>query len=498
MKNLVVPPTSKVLLVNLPWQKDGMWGVRAGSRWPHIKDASEGDYLPFPFFLAYASSLLRKNGIEANLIDGIAEQIPREKFLKDLSRQDFDILVAETSIPSFYSDMRLLEKISSSDIPIILCGPHPEIYKPKFLEKNTFVDFVIFGEYEFTLLDLIKTISEGKRNLSCIQGLIWRGDGGSVIKNPPRPLFDINLLPWPDRDSLPMKEYSDRPGDIPYPSVQMVASRGCPFSCNFCLWPQVLFKSKTYRTRDINDVANEMEYLVKERQFKSVYFDDDTFNVGRERISSLCGEIVKRDLHNIPWAIMAKADLMDEELLEMAKRSGLRAVKYGIESASQELVDRCGKCLDLKKAERIIRYTKSLGIKVHLTFAFGLPGETKETIRKSIDYALALAPDSLQFSIITPFPGTILFEELDREGKILTKDWSLYDGHYSCVFQPDHLSALSLEKSKQYAYKLWGDYQRRGKSLWGLIKEFFVWWRYRGFSSALRKATTYFFSSLVF
>lgn len=481
----------KVLLANFPWQKEGKWGVRAGSRWPHIKDRSENNYLPFPFFLAYAASLLRKNDIEANLIDAIAEAISEDEFLENLSRLNFDILVTETSVPSFYYDMEILKKISSMGIPVVLCGPHSEIYKPEFLAKNGYVDFVLFGEYEFTLLELIKAISQGKKDLSCIKGLIWKDDRGNAIKNSSREPFELDSLPWPYRDSLPMQRYWDLPGDIPHPSVQMVASRGCPFGCDFCLWPQVFFGGRTYRARDVNGVVDEMEYLVREKGFKSVYFDDDTFNIGKGRMIRLSEEIIRRHLHKIPWAIMAKADLMDEEILNKMKEAGLYAVKYGVESASQELVDRCGKILDLKRTERIIEYTKSLGIKVHLTFSFGLSGETKETIKSTIDYCLRLDPHSVQFSIITPFPGTALFEELDKDGRILTKNFSMYDGHYSCVFQPDNLSSADLEEAKQCAYRTWADYQRGKRGLLGDVKRFFNYWQNYGAGSAFRKAASY-------
>ncbi len=482
----------KVLLTNFPWQKEGSWGVRAGSRWPHIKDRSENNYLPFPFFLAYATSLLIKNNVEASLIDAIAEITPEGKFLEKLSVMDFDVLVTETSVPSFYHDMGVLRKISLMNIPVILCGPHPEICKPEFLAKSDFIDFILFGEYEFTLLELVKAISQGEKDLSHIKGLIWKDQDNNVVKNRFREPFELDFLPWPYRgDSLPMEKYWDLPGNIPHPSAQMVASRGCPFRCNFCLWPQAFFGSKAYRVRDVDDVVGEMEHLILKRGFKSIYFDDDTFNIGKDRMIKLCDEIIGRGLGKVPWAIMAKADLMDEEILDKMKEAGLHAVKYGVESASQELVDRCGKSLDLRKAERVIKYTKSLGINVHLTFSFGLPGETRETIKGTIDYALELDPHSVQFSIITPFPGTALFEELDKRGKILTKDFSMYDGHNSCVFQPDNLSSAELEEAKQHAYRLWADHQRQKRGALGNIKKFLKYWQNHGLGTAFRKTRSY-------
>jgi len=479
----------KILLVNLPWQKNGKWGVRAGSRWPHIKDDSEGDYLPFPFFLAYATSLLQKHGIDATLIDAIAEQIPEDKFLEKILGMDFDYLVAETSIPSFYYDLYILKKISTAGIPIILCGPNSEIYQTHFLKENEFITFVLYGEYEFTLLELVDFLQNNK-DLSKVNGLIYK-DKGIIKKNPPRSPFNIDLLPWPYRDSLPMHKYLDAPGEMLTPSVQMVASRGCPFKCQFCLWPQVIYQGHHYRFRNVKDVIDEMEYLVKRKGFKSVYFDDDTFNIGKNRMLNICEEIRKRGLDGIQWAIMARPDLMDEEILKNMKKAGVWAIKYGVESATQSLIDNIGKNMDLVKAERIIKITQDLGIKVHLTFTFGLPGETKQTIEKTIRYAINLNPFSVQFSITTPFPGTEYYENLEKKGLIVSKDLSSYDGHYQSVIRLENLSSQDLEISKQRAYRIWADHLRKKRGFWGDVKRFYAYTQGKGLYFALNKTKSY-------
>ena len=443
----------KVLLANLPWEKDGKGGVRAGSRWPHLRDDTEEGYLPFPFFLAYAAALLMENGINASIIDAIASDIKEKDFIAVVLARGIDYLVVETSVPSFYYDLNILKKISKSGISIILCGPCSESYRQEFLRENSFIDFVLCGEYEYMLLELILSLQQDME-FSKVSGLIYRKED-KVIKNSLPSPFAIDTLPWPHRSTLPMERYIDNPGHIPYPSVQMLASRGCPFGCNFCLWPQVMYQGNHYRARRIKDVVDEMEFLVKVRKFKSVYFDDDTFNIGKERMLNFCREVKRRGLQSIPWAIMARADIMDEETLLHMKEAGLAAVKYGIESSSQKLINACEKNMDLKKAEKMILFTKSLDIKTHLTFTFGLPGETKSTIEKTIDYALKLKPYSVQFSIVTPFPGTKYFEELDTKGLILNKSWDCYDGNYKSVIKLDCLDGEDLEMGRVKAYSSW-------------------------------------------
>lgn len=440
----------RVLLANLPWKSFGKTGVRAGSRWPHLKGPTEKDYLPYPFFLAYASSLLKENNFDVKLIDAIAEEKSYGRFLADIQKFKPQLLLCETSTVTLKHDLRLLEKIGR--IPIALCGPDVNIRKPSFLKEHKFITYVLTGEYEFILLDLVRHLEENK-SLNDVLGLIYR-TGAEVKINPPRPLVDIDKLPWPLRQGLPMDRYNDTPGDMPIPSAQMLASRGCPYKCKFCLWPQVMYQSNAYRVRDVIDVVDEMQYLVQEMGFKSIYFDDDTFNCGRERMLRLCDEIRRRNL-NIPWAIMARADLMSKEILENMRSAGLFAVKYGVESAKQELLDNIGKDMDIKKTEDIIRFTKTLNIRTHLTFTFGLPHETRESISETIDLALRLDPATVQFSIATPFPGTSFFDELKEKGYIISEDWAQYDGNHKSVVNSDNISKKDLELAIRYAYRQW-------------------------------------------
>lgn len=457
----------KILLVNLPWKSGNLWGVRAGSRWPHIKTVPERGYLPYPFFLAYSAALLKKEGFEVRLIDALAEELPPKLFLKKVAFEKPDLLVAETSTPSLLNDLEILRSLPA-EMAIALCGPEANIRDTEFISKYKFIDYVFVGEYEFTLLELVQRL-QSNSSLDNLCGLMFR-KGGILKENPSRELLeDLDLLPWPLRVDLPMGKYNDTPGGIPSPSVQMWSSRGCPYQCAFCLWPQLMYKMNRYRIRSIIKVVDEMEYLVNKMGFKSVYFDDDTTNIGKLRMMGLSDEIKRRHL-NVPWAMMARADLMDEEILEALRSSGLAAVKYGVESAEQSILDRIGKNMDIRKVERMVRFTKSIGIKTHLTFSFGLPGETQDTIKKTIDLAMVLDPDSLQFSIATAFPGTSYFQTLDSRGHILSRIFTDYDGNHKSMLRTDSLMPGDLEKARREADKMWQEHvwkTRRSASSYG-------------------------------
>jgi radical SAM superfamily enzyme YgiQ (UPF0313 family) len=192
-------------------------------------------------------------------------------------------------------------------------------------------------------------------------------------------------------------------------------------------------------------VIDEIEWLINKYKFKSVYFDDDTFNIDKGYVKEICNYMKERKI-NIPWAVMARPDIMERETLEKMKKSGLYAIKYGIESGSQKILNRCGKNMDLNKAKEVIRFTKKLGVKVHPTFCIGLPGETQATIGESLDFLFEINPDSVQFSIATPFPGTEFFKYMRERGYLTSFNWSVYDGNYIAVIRVEDLSSSMLER----------------------------------------------------
>jgi len=439
----------RTFLVNLPWEINGRFGVRAGSRWPFTSlPASDGriHYIPFPFFLAYAAVLLKNKLQEAKLLDAIAEEISESKLIEIIGAYNPTLIVVETSTPSFQNDMKIIDNIGQkfNGVKIALCGPPASVFPEQILKEHNFIDYILFGEYEYTLLDLVERL-EGDLSLRSVPGLAYREDGG-IRKNDYRAeAKDLDSLPWPEREDLPIYKYNDGFCNLPVPNVQIWSSRGCPFGCVFCLWPQTMYAGYKYRMRNPLNVVDEMEYLINKFNFQAVYFDDDLFNANKEHVLAICKEIKKRGIE-IPWAVMARADLMDRELLESMRNSGLYAIKYGIESANQGILDFCKKKMDLSVVSKMVSLTKQLGIKVHLTFCLGLPGETKETIKETSRFMHHLKPDSFQFSLATPFPGTQYYGYLEKNGLLLSNDWPDYDGNYKYIVNNPGLNALDMKE----------------------------------------------------
>jgi len=426
--------------------------------------------MPFPFFMAYAAAVLERAGKQVAVVDACGEKLNGEACLSRVVKAAPDLVVLETATPTIDLDLAFASRIEQMcpRALIAFCGPHALMLEPQFLANNEQVSFVFRGEYEMILHDLALAL-EQKGDIGQIKGLVYRDTDGRIQDNGPRPLLkNIDSLPWPARHLFAMELYNDRPGGIPAPSLQVWASRGCPYQCVFCVWPQIMYGGNHYRARNPVDVVDELEYCLKKWPFKSFYFDDDTFNIGKDRIIRLSREIKSRKF-GLPWSVMARADHVDREILTEMKDAGLVSLKYGMESGVQELIDASGKNLRIEQVEEAVRISKELGIEVHLTFTFGLPGETRETIRRTIKKAIELDPFSVQFSVATPFPGTVYYADLLKKGHILSQSWEEYSGSTGAVHRTDALGKKDLDEALQEAYSAWDLHRLVSRARWSRL-----------------------------
>lgn len=423
----------KVLLVNIPWVNNSeYYGLRAGSRWPHLRMKKEQlSYYPFPFFLAYACSLLKKNGFDARVLDCIAEEMSQDEFFVYLEKFQPDLVLSETSTPSIYNDLSLTKKIKEkTGCFTVLCGQHATAL-PEEVLANWFVDYVLIGEYEEVLLNLARRLENGD-DVSDLKGLAFRQKGMPVVNPREELIKDLDLLSYPERESLPMRKYND-PFCKHAPNVQMISSRGCPYKCIFCLEPHVWYGKPNYRMRSPGAVVDEIEYLVKKYSAREIYFDDSSFSVNQERVIKICDEILNRNL-KVAWSCMADAKLLEKTLIKM-KKAGCVAVKFGVESADPEILRNINKHINLEDVQRVVRLCRKIGIESHATYVLGLPGETKETMGKTIDFAFSLGTDTAQFSAALPFPGTEFYRMAKQNNWLTTNDYSKYNGCYDSIIR---------------------------------------------------------------
>ena len=316
-------------------------------------------------------------------------------------------------------------KSIDKDIITVLNGQHPSARPVDCLTKTN-VDFVVIGEAEHTMFELVGALEQGiMRHLKKIRGIAFIKKGKKVIAPPRRAIQDLDSLPFPARHLLPMDEYfaavkeSPLRGEIRKPWAMMITSRGCPHNCVFCSIHVV--RGKKWRGRSPENVVDEIEQLIHTYNIKQIDFHDDNLTLNKKRMETICDLIMKRGL-DIEWYTPngVRADTLDENLLRKMRGSGCKRIYVAPESGVQRVVDQIiEKRLDLKKVEKAVVLSRKVGIKVACFFIIGLIGETKEDIKATINYAYKLrklGADRFYFSYATPLYGTELYEKAKRCG----------------------------------------------------------------------------------
>ncbi|MBT9138836.1 MAG: 2-hydroxyethylphosphonate methyltransferase [Syntrophomonadaceae bacterium] len=309
---------------------------------------------------------------------------------------------------------------------------------------------------------------EHKQPLHDIQGITYRKDG-EVVSNSARPTnVDLDSLPFLAYHLLPWQRYKPHPPHgraLPFAAI--ITSRGCPYRCAYCSKP--IFGSK-FRAQSPERVVEEVAYYQNKFGIKEIAFYDDVFTLNKKRAYAIADGIIKKGL-KIHWTCETRVNLVDKELLHHMKQAGCYAIAYGIESASQEILDAIHKDITLEQVEEAIRITQEVGLQIVGYFMIGSPGESPETIRKTIQFAKKLKVDFAQFAITTPFPGTELYK-LYLESKRSSVSWGnfVYAGTGSKVtpvFENDE-AELDLQYWARRAYK---EFYLRPSYIWQRIRQ---------------------------
>jgi len=406
----------------------------------------------FPTWLAQPAALVP----DSKLIDAPPARLGLETVLKQVG--DFELAVMHTSTPSFASDIKVAAALKDKNpkLKIGLVGAKVAVEPDASLAASRAIDFVAREEFDFT----VKEVAEGKA-FADIDGLSYRNAAGDIVHNRERAILEnMDELPFVTdvyKRDLRIEDYFI--GYLKHPYVSLYTGRGCKSRCTFCLWPQTVGGHR-YRVRSVEHVIEEIR-RAKDNfpQVKEFFFDDDTFTDNLPRAEAIARELGKL---GITWSCNAKANV-PRATLEVLRDNGLRLLLVGYETGNQQILYNIKKGMRVDVARRFTKDCHELGITIHGTFILGLPGESRETIEETINFAADINPHTIQVSLAAPYPGTELYRQAVENGWLDTEHAELIDdnGVQIAPLHYDHLTHTEIFDSVETFYKRF--YFRRKK-----------------------------------
>lgn len=406
-----------------------------------------------PLGTLYVGASLLQAGHEVRFFNGAF--MTHDELLHHVKEFDPDFAGIYATTFGWPKAVKTANAVKQLDRKIFTCvgGPHPIAMQEQCLnDKSKSIDAVITGEAELTIVELVARLQDGK-DLEGVQGVIFR-QGARIIINPPRPLTDdLDALPFPARELLDdMNQYIPPPATYKRkPVTTLITSRGCDRRCIFCFQIDKNRKSgiRGIRYRSVDNVLREIE-LCLSQGYREIKFTDDTFTSDYDRAMQICREIKARQL-DFTWFASACVNQVDKPLLQAMKDAGCWAILFGVDSGVQKTLNALRKATTLNQIRRDVRTAKGVGLKVSTPFIFGAPGETFVDGLKTIEFAIELDADLANFHALTPFPGTYLYDNLDKFG---TVSGDLSDRTYqSAAFVPYTMTRDQILTLRQLAFR---------------------------------------------
>jgi radical SAM superfamily enzyme YgiQ (UPF0313 family) len=380
--------------------------------------------------LAYLSAALEAAGTEVQILDFVVSPYSAAILEASLNRFRPDIVGATSVTMNFHEAIRVIGDVKKIDPEIltIMGGPHVTFCDKETLTAFPELDVVVLGEGEATVVELAKNY-RSQDDLKYINGITYR-NGSGIRSTAIRELVDIDQLPLPARHLIPLGRYKA----LGMP-ISITTSRGCPYQCVFCIGRKM--GGAKVRMRNPVKVVDELEYL-NSLGFHQINIADDLFTVNKKHCLAVCDEIIRRKLQ-INWTSFARVDTVSPEILLHMRAAGCQGVSFGIESANPEILRRIKKGITLKQIIDAVKQCTQIGITPYASFILGLPGETPDTLKETLDFARTLKTMGLSsgFHLLAPFPGTEIREKSEQFGlHILTDDWSQYHANRAIVETP--------------------------------------------------------------
>lgn len=445
----------KIVFINPPFKAE-FGKFSRESRSPAI---TKSGALYYPLWLMYAAAYAKKNGHEIVFIDAPAKPLNEEQTISLIrgGNNAHALFVLDTSTPSIKNDVAFAKRIRREypDSFILLVGTHPTACAEETLNYSTAIDAIALGEYDAIVTELA-TALEKKEDFGQVRGLCYRKDG-HIIRTEPMPhLTNLDEIPFAAQF---IKEYLDErdyffPAST-YPAIQIFTGRGCPFRCNFCVYPQTMH-GHAFRARTAENVVAEFAYIAENfSDVHEVVIEDDTFTANKRRVLEICQLLVEQKLHKrLKWLCNARVNL-DLETMKAMKEAGCRLIIPGIESGSQQILDNIKKGTTIEQIYTYVANAKKAGLLIHACYMVGNWGETRQTMENTLKLAIRLNTDTAQFFPLIPYPGTEAYEWAFANGYIETdyEKYCLPDGTHNTVLTTPELSAEEMVSFCNYARK---------------------------------------------
>lgn len=407
---------------------------------------------PYPSLgLLMIGAVLKQAGEEVKFIDLDAENFNDSELAATVKNFQPDLAALTCVTPTFSSACAAAEIIKeNSRAKVVLGGIHATI-APDECFKNYNLDFLAVGEGEETIKELADQLKSGKADFKEIKGL-WSRNGRQAVKSEPRPLIkNLDQLPWPAWDLIKNLNSYQPPDALRRPVMSIMTSRGCPFGCTFCCSKQIF--GRAYRTRSKDSLIAEIRHYVEKFGLKELHIMDDVFTLNKERTIEICKAIQAAKFNlTLSFANGIRADSIDEEVLQVLKNTGFEDLGFGVETGDEKILESIKKSATKDGMRRAFKLAKKFGFNTWGFFLIGLPGETKETIKKTIDFAIELEPDFAKFLILKPFPGSEVFNNLESAGLIKNYNYDNYGVYTAPVHEFPGLSAKEMLNYQRRAY----------------------------------------------
>jgi radical SAM superfamily enzyme YgiQ (UPF0313 family) len=425
--------------------------------------------------LAYLGAVSERRGDDVRIYDADIEDQPLAEFLQEFRPELVGITANTPQVKQAWRTAAAIKAVC--DIPIVLGGPHVSVVSEELdyeSLRQPDVDMVVRGEGEGPWIEISDVVEDYLRDqpefsvaalmsperdlFRDVKGMSYKTSDGQLHRNADATVIaDLDGLPWPAYHLFKMERYTNlQPATDAIDgsrSFSILTSRGCPYRCTFC--SQSIMPIK-WRARSPENVIEEWRHLVEGLGALEIGVLDDSANIRKNRLHVLADDLIANRLNHVPWIFVngIRANLADLDLLTRLKQAGLKRTAFGVETGDAEMLVKIDKHVDHDTIRQAFKNAKAAGIETIGFFIIGLPGDTRESMQRTIDFAVEIDPMIANFSMMTPYPGTIVYEQVKQEGRFLVTDWEDYVFFdQKARYEMGDLTAELVEEMYRKAYR---------------------------------------------